>query len=117
MIWMRPVPLFGLAVDSRLAAIDQNKLFWSLISTKLQCNKYQTGDQNKLFWSKISAVSLTAWLSSCCNEPSGAVWLRSDNHPFGSGVSVGWAVVVMAKMGNDLIARYNNLPISCVESQ
>ena len=95
MIWVCLVPLFGLAVDSRLAAIDQNNLFWS----------------------KISAVSLTAWLSSCCNEPSGAVWLRSDNHPFGSGVSVGWAVVVMAKMGNDLTARYNNLPISCVESQ
>ena len=73
MIWVCPVPLFGLAVDSRLAAIDQNKLFWSLISTKLQCNKYQTGDQNKLFWSKISAVSLTAWLSSGCNEPSAAV--------------------------------------------
>ena len=73
MIWMRPVPLFGLAVDSRLAAIDQKNLFWSLISTKLQCNKYQTGDQNKLFWSKISAVSLTAWLSLGCNEPSAAV--------------------------------------------
>ena len=73
MIWMRPVPISGLAVDSRLAAIDQNNLFWSLISTKLQCNKYQTGDQNKLFWSKISAVSLTAWLSSGCNEPSAAV--------------------------------------------
>ena len=73
MILVCPVPLFGLAVDSRLAAIDQNKLFWSLISTKLQCNKYQTGDQNNLFWSKISAVSLTAWLSSGCNEPSAAV--------------------------------------------
>ncbi len=117
MIWVCPVPLFGLAVDSRLAAIDQNKLFWSLISTKLQCNKYQTGDQNKLFWSKISAVSLTAWLSLGCNKPSAAVWLRSGSHPFGSGVSAGRAVVVMVKRGNDLTARYNNLPISCVESQ
>ena len=73
MIWLLTASLFGLAVDSRLAAIDQNNLFWSLISTKLQCNKYQTGDQNKLFWSKISAVSLTAWLSLGCNEPSAAV--------------------------------------------
>jgi hypothetical protein len=115
---------FSLAVSRGGSGFNQNNLFWSLISTKLQCNKYQTGDQNKLFWSKISAVSLTAWLSSGCNEPSDTVQralccraARLRLPPVGSGVSAGRAVVVMAKMGNGMIARYNNLPISCVESQ
>ena len=28
----------------------ENKLFWSAIRAKLQCNKYQIRDQNKLFY-------------------------------------------------------------------
>ena len=73
MIWMRPVPLFGLAVDSRLAAIDQNNLFWSLISTKLQCNKYQTGDQNKLFW--LKGIILSRCKKYCFMQRRGGCWI------------------------------------------
>ena len=48
---------FSLAVSRGGSGFNQNNLFWSLISTKLQCNKYQTGDQNKLFWLKEVILS------------------------------------------------------------
>ena len=43
-----------LAENGGKALFNQNNLFWSLVSTKLQCKNGLIGDQNNLFWSLVS---------------------------------------------------------------
>ena len=45
-----------LAENGGKALFNQNNLFWSLVSTKLQCKNGLIGDQNKLFWLEKSLL-------------------------------------------------------------